>query len=122
MDAGAFDFSAMIVAILVSLAITVAFFFAERRTRRFAWMTAGVLAAALVSIGVIDLLRATPRETHLATVFVGGVAPVLGALALARATAPMRPYFRWPLVFLVTLVLLFGALLFGAAVMPRYLP
>jgi hypothetical protein len=121
MDAGAFDFSALLLAIFVSLAITVAFFAAERRTRRFAWITAGVLITALVTVGLIDLQRASPRETHLATVFFAGVVPVLGALGLARATAPMRPYFRWPLVFLATLVLLFVALLFGATMVPRYL-
>lgn len=122
MDAGAIDVSALILGILVALAITVAFLFAARGTRRREWITAGVLAAALFTLGLVDLLRASPRETHLATVFTGAVIPVLGALGLARATAPMRPQFRWPLVFAATFALLFVGLLFGGAVLPKYLP
>jgi UDP-N-acetylmuramyl pentapeptide phosphotransferase/UDP-N-acetylglucosamine-1-phosphate transferase len=122
MDAGAIDLSALFLGILVALTITVAFLFAVRGTRRREWITAGVLAAALLAIGLVDLLRASPRETHLATAFTGALIPVLGALGLARATAPMRPQFRWPLVFAVTFVLLLAALLFGAALVPKYLP
>lgn len=122
MDAGAFDLSALFLGIFVAFAITVAFLVASRGTRRREWITAGALSAALVALGLMDLLRASPRETHLATVFVGAVFPVLGALGLARATAPMRPQFRWPLVFVVTFALLFAALLIGATMVPRYLP
>jgi hypothetical protein len=122
MDDGALDLTALFLGSLVALAITVAFLFAARGTRRREWITAGVLGAVLLTLGLVDVLRASPRETHLATVFTGAVIPVLGALGFVRATAPMRARFRWPLVFVVTLVLLFGALLVGATMVPRFLP
>lgn len=120
MDDGAVDSAALLLGLLVALAITVAFMLATRGSRRREWITGGMLAAVLVALGLLDLLRAAPRETHLATVFLGAAIPVLGALGLTRATTPMRPYFRWPLVFLTTLVLLFGAVLLGATVVPKY--
>ena len=121
MDADAVDLPALILAIAVALAITVALFFGARESKRRAWITAGAVTAGLIVVGLLNLLRATPRETHLATVFVGAIVPVLSALGLVRATQPMRPVFRWPLVFFVTLVVLFAALLFGATMVPRYL-
>ena len=122
MDADAIDLPALFLAIVVAVAITVALFYGGRDSKRRAWLTAGVLAVVLIAVGLVDLLRESPGQTHLATVFVGGILPVLASLGLVRATQPMRPVFRWPLVFLVTLVVLFAALLFGATMVPRYLP
>jgi hypothetical protein len=76
----------------------------------------------LIAIGVLDLLRQEPRETHMATVILGGTLPVLGALGTLRGTRRVsKRWIRWPLIFLMTFVLLFVGLLIGATVLPRYL-
>lgn len=121
MDAGAIDLLALFVTIVIALVITVALFFAQRGSQRRAWIIVSAIAVLLLALGLADLLRENPRQTHLATVFVGATMPVLGAFGLVRATAPMRPRFRWPFIFVSALVLLFGALLLGATVVPRYL-
>ena len=117
------DLPALLVASTIALVITVALMRAHAvESHRRGWITAGVLAAALTAIGATDLLWATPRETNFATVIVGAALPVLGALGMIRGTRSVRPWIRWPLVFLVAFVLLFGGLLIGATIASRLLP
>jgi len=107
----------------VSLAITISLAFAHRAgSRRRVWVAAAVLTGLLIALGLIDLLRESPRETHLATVIVGASLPVLGAIGMIRGTRRVRPWLRWTLVFAGTVVLLFSALLIGATILPRFLP
>jgi UDP-N-acetylmuramyl pentapeptide phosphotransferase/UDP-N-acetylglucosamine-1-phosphate transferase len=122
MDLSVLDIPALFVAILVAVAIATALLYSYRNEdKRRAWIVAGVLIAVLVVLGVLDLARETPRETHIATPFIGGSLPVLGALAMVRATRPVRIWLRWPLVFITALVLLFAGLLLGATTLPRLL-
>ena len=122
MDTAVIDFPALAIGFTVSLVITVALSRAERGgDRRRDWIVAGALAALLIAIGLVDLLRETPRQTHVATVLVGVPLPILGALGVIRATRRVRPALRWTVVFSTTFVLLFGGLLIGAAVVPRWL-
>jgi len=117
------DVPALVVASLIALVVTVALMRAHAvESHRRGWITAGILAATLSAIGVIDLVRATPRETHFTTVVVGAVLPVLGALGMIRGTRGVSPWIRWPLVFLVAFILLFGGLLIGATLASRLLP
>lgn len=117
------DLPALLIAIGIALLITVALMRAHAvENHRRGWITAAILAAALSIIGVIDLLRATPRETHISTVIVGAALPVLGALGMIRGTRGVRPWIRWPLVFLTAFLLLFGGLLIGATFASRLLP
>jgi uncharacterized membrane protein HdeD (DUF308 family) len=123
MDTSAIDFPALLLAILVAATITVSLGYAQRGDdRRRSWLTAAALTVVLIGIGLADLLQETPRETHVATLFIGIPLPVLGAMGLLRATRRARPWLRWTSVYLVTLVLLLGGLLLGAAVAPRFLP
>jgi cytochrome bd-type quinol oxidase subunit 2 len=123
MDTSAIDFPAFALATLVALGITLALGYSSRGdSRRRSWMVAGVISAVLVAIGLVDLLRATPRETHVATVLLGAPLPVLGSLGMILATRRVRGRFRWPIVFVTAFILLFGGLLLGAAVLPKYLP
>jgi hypothetical protein len=117
------DVPALLVASIIALVITVMLMRAHAvESHRGGWITAGVLAAALTAMGATDLLLSTPRETNFATVIVGAVLPVLGALGMIRGTRGVRPWIRWPLVFLVAFVLLFGGLLIGATFATRLLP
>ena len=117
------DLPALLTAIGVALVITLALRFAHRgENHRRGWITAGILAAVLTGIGFIDLLRATPRETYFSTVIVGAALPVLGALGMIRGTRPVRPWIRWPLVFLTAFLLLFGGLIIGATFASRLFP
>jgi UDP-N-acetylmuramyl pentapeptide phosphotransferase/UDP-N-acetylglucosamine-1-phosphate transferase len=122
MDTAVIDFPALAIGFTISLVVTVALSRAERGgDRRRGWIVAGALAALLIAIGLVDLLRETPRQTHVATVLVGVPLPILGALGVIRATRRVRPALRWTVVFSTTFVLLFGGLLIGAAVVPRWL-
>jgi hypothetical protein len=117
------DLPALLLAITIALVITVVLIRAHAvENHRRGWITAGILAAVLTAVGVIDLLRVTPRETNIATVIVGAALPVFGALGMIRATRGVRPWIRWPLVFLTAFVLLFGGLLIGATFASRLLP
>jgi hypothetical protein len=114
------DLSALFVAVAIALVITIALMRAQRGdNHRRGWITATVLVLAIWTIGAVDLLRATPHETHPAAVVVGALLPVLGALGMIRGTRPVRPWIRWPLVFLTTFALLLGGLLIGATLAPH---
>jgi Na+/phosphate symporter len=118
----AFDVGALLLGVVVAALITGAVAFGQRgEGRRRVWIVAGIAAAVLMAAGVFDLLREEPRETHLATVFIGIPLPVLGAVLLQRAMRRVRPWIRWAVVFLVTLALLFVGLLIGGAIAPRFL-
>lgn len=122
MDTAAIDFPALTLATMIALGITIALGFARRGENiRRGWMAAAALTALLLAIGLADLLRATPRETHLATVLVGAPLPVLGAMWMIVGTRRVRARVRWPMVFVTAFLLLFGGLLLGAAVIPKYL-
>lgn len=122
MDTSAIDFAALALGVVASAAITGAIAWAARHegaTRL--WLAAAVVTAILIAIGLVDLLREEPRETHVATVLVGIPMPVLGAVGLQYAMRRVRPWIRWATVFLVAFVLLFTGLLLGAAIVPRFL-
>jgi hypothetical protein len=119
----AIDYAALALALGITLIIDVALGWADRdAVPRRSWLMAAALAAVLTTIGLVEILTATPREVHVATVLIGVPSPILGALGLIRATRRMRPWVRWPIIYLATLLLLFAGLLVGAALMPRYLP
>jgi uncharacterized membrane protein HdeD (DUF308 family) len=121
MDASVVDFPALLLATVIAVAIATSLLraFKGENTRR-AWIAAGVLAAVLLVLGVVDLLRESPRETHISTPLVGATLPVLGALGMVRGTRRVRMRFRWPLVFVTAFALLFGGLLIGATLFPRF--
>jgi energy-converting hydrogenase Eha subunit A len=123
MDTGAIDFVALALALSITLAIVVALAWADRDAiARRSWLTAAALAAILITIGLVEILTARPREVHVATVLVGASLPILSALGLIRATRRMkRQWLRWPIIYLTTLALLFAGLIIGAAMVPKYL-
>jgi hypothetical protein len=123
MEHSVLDLPALFVAILVSIIITGVLIVAHGDyNKRRGWIAAGLLAAALIAIGLFDLLRQQPRETHLATVFLGATLPIVGAIGVIRGTKRVtRRWIRWPVIFLATFILLFVGLLFGATIVPRYL-
>jgi hypothetical protein len=118
------DLPALVLAVAISLVVSATLIAAHgTNNRRRGWIVAGALAAALLAIGVADLVREEPRETHMATVVLGSLFPVFGALGAIRGTHRIsRPWIRWPLIFLATFALLFVGLLVGATLVPRYLP
>lgn len=121
MNNSTFDYSALLIAVAIALVITAALSTAYRReNRKRLWIVAGLLTAALVGIGLIDLLRASPRETHIATVIVAPMLSVLGALGMIRGTRGVRARIRLPVVFLTALSLFFAGLLIGATLVPRW--
>jgi len=123
MDTSAIDFGALLLATIIALGITVALWLAHRGENvRRGWIAAATLTALLLAIGLADLFSATPRETHLATVFVGAPMPVLGAMGMIVGTRRVRPRFRWLMVFVTAFVLLFVGLIIGATVVPKFLP
>lgn len=123
MDTSAVDFLALTLALVIAAAITVTLWLANRgETARRAWIAAATLIALLIAVGLADLLRETPRQTHIAAVLLGAPLPVLGAMGMLIATRTVRPIWRWLLTFAAAFFLLFGGLLIGAALLPRYLP
>src|SRR5688500_917789 len=123
MDTSAVDFHALALALTIALAITVALWWAYQGGNvRRGWIAAATLTALLLAIGLADLLSATPRETHLATVLVGAPLPVLGAMGMIVGTRRVRPGVRWAMVFATAFALLFGGLIIGATVVPKFLP
>ena len=124
MDTSALDFAALVVMLVATLLITVAVGVGGRgdHPRRNRWLGALGVTVLLIAIGLMDLLREEPRETHLATLFIGVPLPVLGTMAMERMTRRVRPWMRWLAVFLVTFLLLLSGLLIGAAIAPRFLP
>lgn len=115
-----FSVAAIVVSFLIALLITAVMWVAHGRLeqRRF-WLTACVLTAALLIIGVIDLLAATPRETPFTTVILGAAMPVFGVAGLIRATRLLPAWVRLPIAYCVAVILLYGGLLLGATVVPR---
>ena len=122
MGNSAVDVTALVLGVGIALLITGALGWALRAgdTRR-GWIAAGGLFAGLTALGVIDLLRYSPRETPFGIVVIGALVPVLGTLGFVRATRSVRPWIRWPLAFLIAFLLVFGGLLLGATV-ARWLP
>jgi len=117
------DYAALVIAALIALGITAALMRAHRDdNHRRGWLTAGYVAAALISIGIADLVAAPRHEIPGATVLVGATLPVLGSVGMIRATRRVRPWVRWIMVFATAFVLLFGGLLIGATVPSRLLP
>ena len=117
------DVSALLVSLLVAAGITAALLFAFRGdNRRGAWLAAGAVAAVLIALGAADVLLHTPREQKVSTVILGVALTVLGSLGLVRGTRPLRMWYRAPLVFVVTLFLFLGSLLFAASYVSRLLP
>jgi hypothetical protein len=88
---------------------------------RRGWIAATALFAALVALGVVDLLRHEPRETRFSNGAIGIALPVLGTLGILRGTRRVRPWIRWILAFLTAFVLVFAGFLLGA-VLARFLP
>ncbi len=121
MDTSAIDFGALGTGVAVALLITSALGWAQLNSWSRVWIVTGILTVVRHAIGLADLLRERPRETHIATVLVGIPLPVLGAVGMQRAMRRVRPWLRWIGVFLTTLVLLFAGILIGAAMLPRWL-
>ena len=118
---GAVDVPALTLSLLAAAAVTAAVgFLADKRTNRDWLVTAG-LALIVMAIGIANLMTESPRETHIAAPIVGALLGVFGATGLTHGTRRVRPWIRWPAVFLGTFVLLLGGLLFGASVLPRFL-
>jgi len=122
MDLSALDVPALLLAAFVAVVIATALLFAYRNEdKKRAWIVSGVLVGVAVVLGVLDLAREVPRETHIATPLIGGALPVLGALGIVRGTRGVRMWLRWSIVFVTALVLLFVGLLMGATILPRFL-
>jgi len=120
MQNSAVDFLALGLGIAVAAAIASVLLWADRgRDMRRVWIAGAVLAFFFALLGVIDLLRATPRETHAATAVVGALLPVLAAIGVTRVSRRVRPWWRWLLIFLTAFVLLFGSLLLAVTMIPR---
>ena len=118
---GAVDIPALSLAAVIAAVVTAAVaFFADKGTRRDWIVTAGI-ALLLMAIGIVNLLMERPRETHIATPIVGALFAAFGATGLTHGTRRVRPWIRWPAIFLSTFVLLLGGLLFGASILPRFL-
>ena len=117
------DYNALVIAVLIALGITAALMRAHRDDdHRRGWITAGYVAAALIAIGIADLVVAPRHEIPGATVLVGSALPVLGAVGMIRATRRVRPWVRWLMVFATAFVFLFVGLLIGATVPSHLLP
>lgn len=122
MDTSAIDFAALAAGALAAVVITGSIAWAARHegwTR--VWIAAAVVSAGLIALGWTDLARERPRETHIATVLLGVPLPVLGAVGMQRVLRRVRPWLRWSVVFLMTLVLLLLGVLVGGAIVPRWL-
>ena len=122
MGSSAVDFIALGTAAAVALVIVVVLALALRDDRpRRGWIVAGLLFAALCALGIIDLLRYSPRETTFSNVVIGFLVPVLGTLGIMRGTRRVRPWIRWVVGYLTAFLLVFAGFLLGATV-ARFLP
>jgi hypothetical protein len=111
---------ALVIALVISSALIVAH---RGGNKRRGWFVGGGLTALLLTIGIIDLMRETPRETHIASVILAVTLPVIGTIGAIRGTHRLRRgWLRWPIVFATTFLLFFVGLLIGATVLPRFLP
>jgi hypothetical protein len=116
-----FSVAAIVTSFAIALLITVAMWIAHGRLeRRRFWLSATALTAALIAIGVVDLLAASPRETPFTTVIVGAALPVFGVAGLIRATRLLPTWVRVLLAYVVAVILLYGGLLLGATIVPRF--
>jgi hypothetical protein len=120
-DTSVIDFPALLLAIVVAALISAALITGYRgESKRRVWIVAGILSAVLLTLSAADVLRQSPRETHILAPILGATLPVLGALGMVLATRAVQMWLRALLVFATALVLLFGGLLLGAAVIPRW--
>jgi len=123
MNASAFDVPALLVALAVSLLVTATLQLADRGgNSRRAWLAAGALVVVLTGVSAADLLRSSPRDTYFSTIVTGVVLAVLGALGMVRGTRRVRRWLSWVLTAAVTLVLLMGGLVLGAALVSKVAP
>jgi hypothetical protein len=123
-DTSAIDFPALLLGVISAGLITASVAWGVRREGGRAarlWIAAAVITVVLMGVGFIDLMRARPRETHVAALVIGIPLPVLGAVGLQHAMRRFRPWIRWSVVFVAAFVLLYLGLLIGAAILPRYL-
>jgi len=120
MHNSAVDLLALGLGVAVAAATASVLLWADRgRDMRRVWTAGAVLALVFALLGVIDLLRATPRETPAATAVVGALLPVLAAIGVTRVSRRVRPWWRWLLIFLTAFVLLFGSLLLAVTLISR---
>ena len=123
MHSSVIDLPALLLAVAIAALITGVLLFAHRGdNHRRGWLTALALAGGLTLIGVLDLATHSPRQTQFATVIIGAILPVLGALGMIRGTRHVTPWIRATLIFATTLVLLFAGLLISATLFTRILP
>src|SRR5438105_12294694 len=109
------DYPALLLAVLIAVAVSVALMKAhEGDNHRRGWIVAGIVAAALIGIGFIDLMAAPRREIPIATVIVGPGSSVVAVVGMIRATRRVRPWVRWLMVFVTALLFFFGGLFVGA--------
>src|SRR5688500_8175243 len=108
MGNSALDVTAVTIGALIALAITGTLAWALRDgSLRRGWIVAGIVFAVLTALGVVDLLRYSPRETAFSTVVIGMAIPVLGALGLLIGTKRVRPWLRYAVTLIAAFVLLF---------------
>ena len=106
---------------MLSAAITAVLgLFADKGIHRD-WLVAAGVALVVFAIGSIDLMRESPRETHWATWIIGSTLPVAVTTGALHATRAMKPWQRWPLMFLMAFVFLFLGLFLGASIVPRFI-
>jgi intracellular septation protein A len=118
---GSTDVPALLLAIVISAAITAVLAFFARDGRKRDWLIAGAVALVLAVAGVVNLMTETPRETHMATAIAGAILPVAGGMGTIAATRRVRPWLRWLVVFLIAFGLLIAGLLLGASILPRFI-
>ncbi len=123
MHDSALDVSALLVTLAVAVVVAASMILAHRGdNHRRAWIVAGIVTLVLCALGVIDIMRVTPRETRVSTVVTGVALCVLGALGMVRGTRRVRPWLRWLMTVATALVLLLGGLLIGATLVSRLAP
>jgi hypothetical protein len=117
---GAVDVPALLLAAVLSAAITAALvLFADKGIRRD-WLVAGGVALVVFAVGSLDLMRETPHETYWATWIFGAGLPVAITTGVLHSSRSMKPWQRVPMLFLVTYLMLFIGLLFGSSLLPRF--
>lgn len=123
MKDSALDSTALLVAISAAAVIATSLIVADRGNHhRRAWKVAGLVTLGLSLLAGLDLLRESPRETHVSGIVFGIAVAVLGSLGMVRGTRRVRPWLRGPLVAVTTLVLLLSGILLGAAYVSHLLP
>ena len=115
------DLPALLLAVVISAAITALLVLYARNGQKRDWLIAGGVALVLAVIGVANLMTESPRETHVATAFTGALVPVAGAMGVIAGTKRVRPWLRWLVVFVLTFVFLILGLMLGASILPRFI-